>query len=324
MTIIVTDSTAYLTRSETTILGVRVVNMSYSLDGAACIRRAALRKTPPARKWSPSTWGRLRTSQAGFSAFMSVFDDLILAGHDVLCLTISSRLSGTYGNARIAARETAPDKIEVVDSLTTGGGLYLLIKEARRLLDGGLTVQETAQRLRVLRGRVKTVFSVEDISALRSSGRLGNVKMSVATILNIKPMLKCLDGGIVSCGITRGRHEQLSTLMRFMARLTAWLCCKAFRRPARSSCSGSGFCKRAAAFWNARRARCWASILAVAAWDLPGWRAERKTNSGLMDDKKKPPWRDACTRKPRHGGQLLFYTSSKTERLRACFFSSSG
>ena len=132
--------------------------------------------------------GRLRTSQAGFSAFMSVFDDLILAGHDVLCLTISSRLSGTYGNARIAARETAPDKIEVVDSLTTGGGLYLLIKEARRLLDGGLTVQETAQRLRVLRGRVKTVFSVEDISALRSSGRLGNVKMSVATILNIKPI----------------------------------------------------------------------------------------------------------------------------------------
>ncbi len=231
MTIIVTDSTAYLTRSETTILGVRVVNMSYSLDGRSLYTEGCIEENAACEEMVAKYMGRLRTSQAGFSAFMSVFDDLILAGHDVLCLTISSRLSGTYGNARIAARETAPDKIEVVDSLTTGGGLYLLIKEARRLLDGGLTVQETAQRLRVLRGRVKTVFSVEDISALRSSGRLGNVKMSVATILNIKPMLKCLDGGIVSCGITRGRHEQLSTLMRFMGAFNGLVVLQSFQAP---------------------------------------------------------------------------------------------
>lgn len=216
MIVIVTDSTAYLTRSETTMLGVRVVPMCYSLDGRSLYTEGCIEENGSCETLVGKYMGRLRTSQAGFSAFMSVFDDLIAAGHEVLCLTISSRLSGTYGNARMAARETSPDKIEVVDSLTTGGGLYLLIKEARRLLDSGLGLHETAQALRQARGSVKTVFSVEDISALRRSGRLGNVKLSVATILNIKPMLKCLDGGIVSCGITRGRHEQLSTLIRFL------------------------------------------------------------------------------------------------------------
>lgn len=232
MTIIVTDSTAYLTRSETTILGARVVNMSYSLDGRSLYTEGCIEENGPFEQTVSRYMGRLRTSQAGFSAFMSVFDDLILAGHDILCLTISSRLSGTYGNARMAARETAPDKIEVVDSLTAGGGLYLLIKEARRLLDAGMNVHEVAQHLRMVRGRVKTVFSVEDISALRRSGRLGNVKMSVATILNIKPMLKCADGGIISCGITRGRHEQLSTLIRFMGSFQGLVAVQSFQAPA--------------------------------------------------------------------------------------------
>ena len=232
MTIIVTDSTAYLTRSETTILGVRVVNMSYSLDGRSLYTEGCVEENGACEQTVSRYMGRLRTSQAGFSAFMSVFDDLIRAGHDVLCLTISSRLSGTYGNARMAARETAQDRIEVVDSLTTGGGLYLLIREARRLLDSGLDIRQAARELRQVRGRVKTVFSVEDLAALRRSGRLGNVRMSVATILNIKPMLKCLDGGIVSCGITRGRHEQLSTLIRMMGAFQGLVVVQSFHAPA--------------------------------------------------------------------------------------------
>lgn len=232
MTIIVTDSTAYLTRSETTILGVRMVNMSYSLDGRSLYTEGCIEENGACEQTVSRYMGRLRTSQAGFSAFMSVFDDLILAGHDVLCLTISSRLSGTYGNARMAAREASPDKIEVVDSLTTGGGLYLLIREARRLLDSGMNVHEVAKELRVVRGRIKTVFSVEDLAALRRSGRLGSVRMSVATILNIKPMLKCMDGGIVSCGITRGRHEQLSTLIRMMGAFDGLVVVQSFHAPA--------------------------------------------------------------------------------------------
>ena len=61
--------------------------------------------------------GGCQTSQASISAFMSVFEELLRLGFFVLCLTISSRLSGTYSSASIAAKEIGSLKIRVVDSL---------------------------------------------------------------------------------------------------------------------------------------------------------------------------------------------------------------
>ena len=75
-------------------------------------------------------------------------------------------------------------------------------------------MKETAARLREERGCVKTMFSVDDMLPLRRSGRLGSVRLSVSTILNIKPMLKCENGSIVSAGLARGRHEQMRFFLR--------------------------------------------------------------------------------------------------------------
>ena len=58
-----------------------------------------------------------------------------------------------------------------------------------------------------------TTFTVDDITPLRRSGRLGNVRMSISTILNIRPVLKCEDGCIVAGGIARGKHDQYKMLL---------------------------------------------------------------------------------------------------------------
>lgn len=214
MIAIVTDSTAYITREDARALGVVVVPMTYSIGGHQLYTESyigengmfesLLKKNPPGQ----------RTSQATMSAFMSTFEELRSAGHQVLCLTISSRLSGTYSNAAIAARELGGTDISVVDSRTTAGGLFLMARAARRMIDEGMTLDQVTQRLKVLRDKVKVIFSVEDMGPLRRSGRLGVVRLSVSTILNIKPILKCADGSVVSCGIARGRHEQLRALER--------------------------------------------------------------------------------------------------------------
>lgn len=209
MTAIVVDSSAYLTGAEARALGVRIVPMTYSVEGGGLYAEDFVDANGEYEALVAQNIDRMHTSQATMSAFMSVFDDLLADGQDVLCLTISSRLSGTYANARMAANESGSQCIEVVDSLNTGAGLYCLVARARSLLDEGFDMHETAQRLREERAQIRTIFSVDDMMPLRRSGRLGSVRLSVSTILNIKPMLRCENGSIISAGMARGKQEQL-------------------------------------------------------------------------------------------------------------------
>ena len=212
MITIVTDSSSYLTQAEAAALGVVMVPMNYSI-GRAVYPEAFVdqeRRFEHILDGAPAT---LHTSQATLSAFMSTFEGLRVRGQEILCLTISSRLSGTYGNALVAARDLGGSGIAVVDSRTTAAGLYLLIRAARRLCDQGLSLEEVERRVSLLRDQVHLVFSVDDIGPLRRSGRLGGIKLSVSTILNIHPMLRCQEGAIIATGVTRGRHEQQRQLI---------------------------------------------------------------------------------------------------------------
>lgn len=208
MTVIVADSSAYLTRTEAADMGVKIVPMTYSVEGGGLYAEDYVDANGEYEALIAQSIDRMHTSQATMSAFMSAFDDLLAEGHDVLCLTISSRLSGTYANARMAAIEVGSERIEVVDSLNTGAGLYYLLKRAKKLLDDGMALKDVSMWLREERAYIKTVFSVDDMLPLRKSGRLGGVRLSVSTILNIKPMLKCENGSIISAGMARGKHEQ--------------------------------------------------------------------------------------------------------------------
>lgn len=210
MIVIVTDSTACLNRQEAQKLGVTHVPMTYTLDGsthrehfveenADYIERIQSAKT-------------LATSQPPIAAYIKTFTELTQAGHQVLCLSISSRLSGTYANEAVCAREIGGGNIRVVDTLTTAGGLYILVRAARELIDAGYSLEETASKIEKMRSSVKTLFTVEDMEPLRRSGRLGPVRQSVCTVLNVRPLLTCREGAVVSCGMVRGHNEQMRAL----------------------------------------------------------------------------------------------------------------
>ncbi len=210
MIVIVIDSTACMTREEARELGVVCIPLTYTLDGVTytehfvddngdyetIIQKAA----------------DLKTSQAPLDSYYKLFRGLLDTNFEVLCLTISSRLSGTYSNASVCARELGSEHIRVVDTQTTAGGILMLAQEARRLVDCGLALEQVAVDLTAMRSRVKTLFSVSDMTPLRRSGRLGVVRQSVGTILNIRPLLTCKDGGVEACGSARGRNEQLQSL----------------------------------------------------------------------------------------------------------------
>lgn len=214
MITIVTDSTAYISSDEARALGTCVVPMNYTVNGmpyqetytdrnGGFVRLLGTASSPPT------------TSQVSVPAFTSAFEQYTRGSGEVVCVTISSRLSGTYGSAVAAARETR-GKVAVVDSLTTAGGIYLLILEARRLADSGMNADEIASALETVRDEITTVFSVEDMNPLRRSGRIGIVRQSVGTMLNIKPILRCSQGAVVSECLARGKTEQLRALTALM------------------------------------------------------------------------------------------------------------
>ncbi len=211
---VVTDSTAYFTRAEAQALGIRVVPMSYSVSGQMFLEDYIGENGDYIRLIETSGYST-HTSQAGVGAFLSVFSELRRRGENIFCLTISSRLSGTFASAMSAAREldAAGTSIMVADSLSTGGGLRMLVERASAMSKEGFSLERTADEIERLRDKVGIAFSVENMTPLRKSGRLGLVGQSVSTILNVRPILLCQKGTIVSGGVVRGTRAQIEALV---------------------------------------------------------------------------------------------------------------
>lgn len=211
MIVIVTDSTAGMTHQEARELGAMVVPMTYTVAGN--LHTETYLNADVSYIDEIAATQDLRTSQAAIGEYLATFTHLRRKGYEVLCLAISSRLSGTFSNATFCAKELGKEGIRVVDTRTTAGGLLLMVRAARRLIDAGFSLEETARKIEAMRDAVNIRFSVEDMTPLRRSGRLGPVRQSVGTILNIRPILTCRKGSVVACGMVRGRNEQLRTLV---------------------------------------------------------------------------------------------------------------
>jgi DegV family protein with EDD domain len=208
---IVTDSTSYFTKEEATKLDLRVVSANYSADGKN-YHESFSDCNGDYEELLKANSNNLQTSHANVYDCLSAFESIIRNGNEALFISISSRLSGTYNSASLAAKQLGSKNIMVLDSLSTAGGLYLLVKKATELAQEGFSLKVIYDKLTILRDKIILAFSVDDMAPLRKSGRIGIVRMSVSTILNIKPILLCVDGAIVSDIMVRGKHELFKEL----------------------------------------------------------------------------------------------------------------
>ena len=210
MITIITDSSSYFRKSEALDLGIKIVPINYTVNGQSYCE-SFIDQSGDFENLLKGN-GVYTTSHPNISAFLSAFEEELHNGNEVLCITISSRLSGAYGTAHMAAKQTESEKIAVFDSRFTAGGLYLLVKEAQKLVVSGASLDEILNELPVIRDKITIAFSVSDMTPLRKSGRMGFVRMSVSTFLNIKPILLCKDGAIVSDTVVHGNTELIKKL----------------------------------------------------------------------------------------------------------------
>ena len=138
------------------------------------------------------------TSQATPDAFIKEFEKARQAGESAVVITLASKFSGTYQSAMIAAADY--ENIYVVD----GTSAAILVELAFRLLDAGMTAEETAQALEEEKKKIVVVALVDTLEYLKRGGRISKTAAFAGGVLNIKPVLSVIDGEIHLLGKARG------------------------------------------------------------------------------------------------------------------------
>lgn len=153
------------------------------------------------------------TSQANISDFAEVFEREVKNGNDVVVITISSKLSGTYNSACIAAQDYS-GRVFVVDSLSVSIGSGVLAEFALELAQAGLDASDIAKRLVAERANVKVVAMFDTLEYLKRGGRISPSAAFAGGLLSIKPVITIRDGEIVILGKARGSRQSNNYLIK--------------------------------------------------------------------------------------------------------------
>lgn len=153
------------------------------------------------------------TSQANISDFEKVFREETESGDELIVITLSSKLSGTYNSAMIAA-EDYPDKVYVVDSLSVSIGAGILAQFAVELASAGLNAKGIVKRLKVERENIKIIAMFDTLEYLKRGGRISSAAAFAGTMLSLKPIITVKDGEIAILGKARGSKHANNYLIR--------------------------------------------------------------------------------------------------------------
>lgn len=128
-----------------------------------------------------------KTSQVTPYAFQKAFQKIVDEGDTAIAITISSRLSGTYASAKIAA-ENFPGKVYVVDSLSATVGEAILIQYAAELLKTKDDPEEIISILEEKKSKVCILYLLDTLEYLYRGGRLSKFSTVAGSILSVKPI----------------------------------------------------------------------------------------------------------------------------------------
>ncbi len=183
---IVTETISCLTKEDCEKYGVRLISLKNICGGEAgadYIGRVDLKADsytlPPTQK-----------------DYYEVFASEVKKGNQVLCLTLSQKLSNAYLNAVAAAKCFKGGEVRVMDSRTVACGVLFVVRKARELESQGLTMEQIVSGLREYRSKIYLHFYLPDMEAIKRAKRISALSFSGKPILNQKPVFCVENGGV--------------------------------------------------------------------------------------------------------------------------------
>jgi DegV family protein with EDD domain len=209
---IVTDSLSDFTSEMAEKLGITVVPLTVLFGREAYLDRVTI---SPEDFYQRLIKGPIwpTTTQPTPAAFAKVYDTLAEDTDEILVVTLSGRLSGTYSSATGAvpmARKRV--RVEVIDSQTVAMGLGLIIIAAARLAQQGMQLKELSDFVKRAKARSHITIYFDTLKYLAKGGRIGKAQGLLGSVLSVKPILTVKDGEMAP--VTRVRS--LSAGMEYL------------------------------------------------------------------------------------------------------------
>jgi DegV family protein with EDD domain len=191
---VVTDTTSYLPGELAAANHIQVVSLYVVFGGERTVREADITDYDAFFDELRSAEQLPTTSQPSIGDFIGTWEPLLAAGDDVVSIHISGGISGTVQSAQQAAEQLERDgkggeRVEVIDSATSAGGLGLVALAAARAAARGATREEVVKTAHATREGLKMWFAIDTLEFLKRSGRIGAASAWLGSTLRIKPIL---------------------------------------------------------------------------------------------------------------------------------------
>ena len=161
------------------------------------------------------------TSQVNVGQYLDFFEPFLKDGKDILHISLSSGLSGSYNSAIIAREELIskyPDrKINIIDSLAASSGYGLLVDLATDMRDNGASIEEVSDWLEENKLNLNHWFFSTDLSHYKRGGRISATSAAMGTLLNICPLMNINDQGkLIPRQKIRGKKQVIKEIVKKM------------------------------------------------------------------------------------------------------------
>lgn len=148
-----------------------------------------------------------KTAAFSIQAAIDVYEKYTKEGYEIIHIDLSSNLSSCYQNAMIAASEF--ENVYVVDSEQLSTGLGIIVLEACRLREKGLSAREIVEYLEVFKKKINSSFVIDTLEYMSKGGRCSSLSAAGASLLQIKPYIEMRNGELKNTKKYRGTIERV-------------------------------------------------------------------------------------------------------------------
>lgn len=211
---IITDSASDITQEEAKALGIQVIPLRTAfgskeyLDGVTIDNHRFFQLLIESDELPT-------TSQLTPYQYEEPFQAALDAGNEVLCITLSSKLSGCYQSAMMAA-EPFGARVTLVDSKNVCIGQRVLVEQAVRYRDQGKTAREIRELLDQEKAQIRLIALLDTLEYLKKGGRISSAAALAGSLLSIKPVIAVENGEVVILGKARGSKKGNNMLMELV------------------------------------------------------------------------------------------------------------
>lgn len=159
-----------------------------------------------------------KTSQPSPQAFSEIFEAAKEKGEEIICVLLSSALSGTCQSASLAKDMVDYEGIHIVDSLTATIMTRVIVDHGLELIEQGKTAVEIVDALETLKSKVKVAAGLDTLEYLYRGGRLNKAAATIGELANLKPVITVTEEGTVSViGKCIGKNKALNFILKTLS-----------------------------------------------------------------------------------------------------------